>query len=73
MLIGFIEHTLSSSSNFLFIDPMVVLLKPPPVITRDLGKFSHDPSIWAVRCFNSPSSSGSQGGRKSSSLVMAKA
>ncbi|MCI92453.1 hypothetical protein A2U01_0113749, partial [Trifolium medium] len=28
--------------------------------------------MWAVRCFSSPSSSGSQGGRKSSSLVMAK-
>ncbi|MCI75220.1 hypothetical protein A2U01_0096488, partial [Trifolium medium] len=47
MTIGFTEHTLSSSSNFLFMDPMVVLLNPPPVITRDLGKFSHDSSMWA--------------------------
>ncbi|MCI44501.1 hypothetical protein A2U01_0065740, partial [Trifolium medium] len=28
---------------------------------------------WAVKCFSSSSSSGSQGGRKSLSLVMAKA
>ncbi|MCI78226.1 hypothetical protein A2U01_0099496, partial [Trifolium medium] len=29
--------------------------------------------MWVVRCFSSPSSFGSQDGRKSSSLVMAKA
>ncbi|MCI83855.1 hypothetical protein A2U01_0105131, partial [Trifolium medium] len=37
------------------------------------GKFSHEPSIWAVRCFISPSSSELEGGRKSSGLDMAKA
>ncbi|MCI84664.1 hypothetical protein A2U01_0105942, partial [Trifolium medium] len=68
---GLTEQMFSSSSNFLFIEPMVVLLNPPPEITRAFGKFSHEPSIWAVRCFIIPSSSTSGGGRKSSSLDMA--
>ncbi|MCI66784.1 hypothetical protein A2U01_0088042, partial [Trifolium medium] len=52
---------------------MVFLLNPPPEITRAFGKFSHEPSIWAVRCFISPSSSELGGGRKSSAFDMAKA
>ncbi|MCI59208.1 hypothetical protein A2U01_0080463, partial [Trifolium medium] len=46
---------------------------PPPEITRAFGKFSHEPSIWVVRCFISPSSSEPGEGKKSSSLDMAKA
>ncbi|PNX66527.1 hypothetical protein L195_g063093, partial [Trifolium pratense] len=57
MVTGVTEQMFSSSSNFLFTEPRVILLSPPPVITSALGKFSHEPFRWALKCLMSAPSS----------------